>query len=274
LLAIGRAQIVVALAANGSLRIATPDRTRGAEFVDALARWLGTPLADLHCATTDPPDDIVGSHVDLGGYRSDGIEWQVHRLTVGDADLFLRLAPDAGRATLVEKSPRHRTALIRIATRALGQNRFPARRRVVTTQDRRARFTVPTTWRVSTTATGATRVDNPGELGFLVVYTHPMPRRARGLPPLADRLRVLFDHPEAFVDISQRDRGDVELVLATDATTVPGGRGEWALAANDHAQAVVTYYYRADVTGRAVDEWSRIIDSLDLALGPSISLAS
>ncbi len=268
---------------HGDLRLDAPDRTRGGAFVAALARWLGTPLAEATNGTPSPTLPVDGSYVKLGVLRdADGIDWDRLKLFFGRSDhdhseVFLSVAADGGQARLSEKWSRYRRPLLRLFDDAIGQRRELADRKEVVVGEGGARLSVPSDWLV-TPREGHMRVTDARDDCCLEVSTISVPRFAPGLPSLAERLSMVLvdgDHGDSVARIASRERGDMDLVWAEydygSDDPVRGvlrpARERILLAANDRLQVLATFSYWIDDEPWAVPDWERIVDTLEFAGG-------
>jgi hypothetical protein len=264
--------------AAGVLRLDALDRELGAGFVDAMARWLGTPLGPA-ATFAGPARAVRGIFATLKTERdADGMDWDLFELFVGDTQLVLRVSDDHARATFTETWRPHRAPLLASLDRALGACRLPASRTEVVLGGGLALIAIPTTWSVS-------RVPRSGS------------RRARGTqPPLAahDRVRVADPCERVAIDLScvaahgtgvpevgrmlrdglvqrgfsrpriaREDRGDLALAWHDDADGE--ARSRLLVAANDVVHVIATLAYRDEDTDWALAEWDRVVSTLELA---------
>jgi hypothetical protein len=271
--------------AYGDLAIDAPDRTRGAAFADAMAGWLGTPLAPCRAAepngagvVVDPGAPVVplrGGWVKLGVRDdADGVRWDVYKLFVDagtHTEVFLRVSPGAGRAAFTEKWSRYREPLLFGFERHLGAGRAVAERTWIDVFGG-AWLTAPPDW-IATRLAAHVRVTDPAGGAVLEISYQPFPLHPR-LPGLAERLALavhgLAAAPGAVVAV---DRGDFEYVWtehdheAIDPSTGErrAGRGRVLIAANDALQTLVTFNYWPADAGWAVPAWETILSTLRLA---------
>ncbi len=273
---------------HGDLRVEVPDRACGAALVAAVARWLGTPLADSAPADmVGPVAAVEGSFTKLGVLRdADGIDWDRLKVFLGKdesdyAELFLGIAADGKRVSLSEKWSNYRRPLVGLLSRSLGDRRPPANRKVVTVGEGGVWFSVPPDWVVAPQQ-GHMRVTDARDDCCVEVSYMAVPRFIPGLPSLAERLRFVLaesGHPDAAERIVSHDRGDLDLVwveydFESDDTQQPGvrrlARARPLLAAGDHLQVLATFSCWIDDLPWAIPEWERIVDSLEVAGGPDL----
>jgi hypothetical protein len=255
----------------GDLKIESRDRRRGTSFVEAMADWLGTPLARGPVDLELSPSIVDGGYVKLGTQRdADGVDWEILKLFVGlnenAAECFLRIAGNRGAFT--EKWSRYREGLLVTIDRSLGAARALEARQEVHGVPM-AWLTVPLDWTICG-ENGHAKLADPREDVLLEVSSALLPKMA-GSPSAGERLQtVLALTGQNQTVIQERDRGDLELAwaefphLADDPKlgTKRPACGRWMLALSDVGQVLATYYFWLDDATWAVPEWERIVSTL------------
>lgn len=265
----------------GELVLDAPDRARGAAFVDAMVRWLGTPLdrtpSIVPAAPTEP---IAGDYAKLGVRNdADGLRWDSFKLMFeSGAEVFLRISGESKRAAFTEKWSAYRERLLVLFDRCLGVGRAIAPRTRVDVMGG-ATLTVPPDWIVKPHK-GHVAVTDATDEAVLEVSHQSYPLDLR-LPGLLARLEMALPETER-VDALARavhvDRGDVELAWteypfeATDTKTSEKrpARNRILIAANSALQVLVTFAYWPHDESWAVPEWETLISTLRLAGGPDL----
>jgi hypothetical protein len=261
---------------HGDLHLEVADRHAGGVLVDAMADWLGTPMASAALPPSAPPERIIGEFAKLGTRNdADGVAWDVFKLFVGKGDdyaeMFLRVTTTDQRAAFTEKWSRYRERLLRVLDRALGCARDVADRRRVEVHGG-AWFSVPPDWIITLRADSVVACDGRDEASLEVSH-QPYPIDPR-LPGLRVRLvAALGDHRAAAFRATEVDRGDFEYVWteyeydATDSKTGASrlARSRVLVAANHQLQALMTYAYWPTDEGWAVPAWQTIVSTLRLA---------
>lgn len=259
----------------GDLAITTPDRRSGAAFAEAMASWLGAPLARAPFDLELPPGIVDGGYVRLGTQRdADGVDWEILKLFVGHeehaAECFLRLDRAGSRGAFTEKWSRYREGLLVTFDRTLGASReLEARKEVFGVP--MAWLSVPLDWTVSC-RNGHAKLGDPDQDVLLELSSAQVPRLA-GSPSAAERLQtVLALSEQAPAVLHEGDRGDLELAwaevlhLADDPAHVPKRQRptctRWLLALCDVGQVLATYKFWLDDATWAVPEWERIVSTL------------
>ncbi|MEJ7597107.1 MAG: hypothetical protein WKG01_04285 [Kofleriaceae bacterium] len=242
----------------GDLTVSTRDRRHGATFADAMADWLGSPLASRRSDLELTPGIIEGGFVRLGQQRDvDGVEWEVLKLFVGTGDdpaeFFLRLDRAGGRGALTEKWARYRVGLLTVIDGVLGAARELEPRQEVHGVAT-AWLTVPRDW-IATSTDGHVTVTDARCRVVLELSSAAMPL-AVGTPGVYERLQtVLALAGHGGTTVHDRDRGDLALAIAE----LPHGR--WLIAASGVGQVLATFHCPDD-DGWAIAEWHRIVSTL------------
>jgi hypothetical protein len=226
--------IAVELGPDRALRLDAIDRARGAAFVDAVARWLGTPLGPP--AIDGPVRAVRGRYARRG--ERDG--WQIIKLAFADVQMFLHLA--GRRARFAEMWRPFRPALVTTLDRALGAGRLPARRDELVVAGGLAMLSIPTTWNAREIANGV-RVVDPTERAELEVVCDA-PEIECSCPHQRDLVFVAYDRDRAAM------RPACERVL---------------VCANELVRVTVRYRYWATDAEWAIPEWDRLVSTLELA---------
>lgn len=261
---------------HGELHLEVADRRAGGALVDAMADWLGVPMAGTGEPPSAPPERIIGEFARLGTRNdADGVAWDVFKLFVGKGDgyaeMFLRIATDDHRAAFTEKWSRYRGRLLIELDRALGLAREVAERQRVDVHGG-AWFSVPPDWIITPRADSVVVCDGQDEASLEVSH-QPYPIDPR-LPGLRVRLvAALGDHRAAAFRATEVDRGDFEYVWteyeynATDSKTGATrlAHSRVLVAANHQLQVLMTYAYWPTDEGWAVPAWQTIVSTLRLA---------
>lgn len=260
----------------GAVEITAIDRTRGAAFVDAVAEWLGTPLAPAASIAADVAvTPIAGDYARLAiRDDADGIRWHAHKLML-DVDegpeLFLRISADHSKAVFTEKWSAYHESLLVQLDRRLGMGRAIAPRKHVDVM-RGASITIPPDW-IVTERVGELSITDATDEASLGISHQPFPLDPR-LPGLRARLEAAVSNTRCDASTAiLTDRGDLELAWceypyeATDTKTGEKrlARSRVLIAANDVLQVLVTFAYWPADASWAVPEWQRIVSSLRLA---------
>ena len=243
----------------GDLTITARDRRHGATFADAMADWLGTPLARRRSDLELAPGIVDGGFVKLGQQRDlDGVEWEVLKLFVGigddAAECFLRLDRASGRGALTEKWARYRGTLLTVIDGVLGAARSVELRQEVHGVPT-AWLTAPRDW-IATSKDGHVTVTDAGRRVVLELSSAAMPLGG-GTPGVVERLQTvlaLAGHGDRVV--RHRDRGDLELAWAELA------HGRWLIAASAVGQVLATFTHPEEEAAWAVPEWHRLVSTL------------
>lgn len=218
------------------VELTAADRAIGAGFVDALARWLGMPLAAAaRTGERMPSATLAGSFA----RRCDD---HLLELFVADTEALLYLDSDLARAEFAEKWASHRAQLLRALERTIGLHRS-LEQRAPLVLPQVARVTVPRGWVVDRARARAADPTNRVAL-------------ALAAPPRADDL-------DLGSCARTHDRGD----LAYVEHAAPRRRVLVATAQPEAREAIATFEFPPAAASWALAEWERIVTTLELLSG-------